>query len=285
MFGKRKDGIKIKKLSPMFILIPYIMKERHDAQNLYLISARCEPFDNLISQNKKVGIRINYMHIIIALVVRLYALKPHLNRFVINGRYYKRKNISVSIAVKKTLKDYGDETTIKLKFKGTEDVYQVKKIVDESIKENCNPNTQNKADKIASLITSVPNIFIKYTIVFIKWLDKHGMLMTKIIDSSPFHTSCFLTNLKSINMDFIYHHLYDFGTTGMFISMGKEKYEPVLGENNILEAGKVMNLGIVIDERICDGLYYANSLKLLKKMMKDPSILEKNLNNIVEDID
>ena len=58
------------------------------------------------------------------------------------------------------------------------------------------------------------------------WMDKHGILPKGIIEASPFHTSLFLTNLKSIKMETVYHHIYNFGTTGIFVSMGKEKWEP-----------------------------------------------------------
>ncbi|MCK7484193.1 MAG: hypothetical protein MZU97_00600 [Bacillus subtilis] len=34
--------------------------------------------------------------------------------------------------------------------------------------------------------------------------------------------------MKSIKMNYVLHHIYNFGTTSMFISMGKEKYVPVV---------------------------------------------------------
>lgn len=55
------------------------------------------------------------------------------------------------------------------------------------------------------------------------FLDKHGILPKAIIKASPFHTSAFLTNVASLGIDAIYHHLYDFGTTGIFLAMGKRK--------------------------------------------------------------
>ena len=58
------------------------------------------------------------MHVVIAAVVRLLALRPALNRFVMNGRIYKRNTISISFAVKKALSDDAIETTIKLDLRG-----------------------------------------------------------------------------------------------------------------------------------------------------------------------
>jgi len=92
--------------------------------------------------------------------------------------------------------------------------------------------------------------------------------------------------MKSIKMNYVYHHIYNFGTASIFVAMGKERYEPIVldPENNILGNIKIMKAGIVIDERICDGLYYGNSMKAFMKYITNPELLETPLEHIVEDI-
>lgn len=285
MFGRRSDGKRIKNIDPVFKAIPHIMKERNDSQNLYVHPAKCEPLDIFIKEKKEENIHFNYMHIVIASIVRLIALRPQLNRFVMNGKHYKRKKIYVSFVMKKALRDSAAETTVKLEFKGTENIYEIKQMIDESIQKNNTLKTKNDTDRTAKIITSVPNFLIRFALNMLKWLDKHGMLPKKLIEVSPFHTTCFLTNLKSIKIDFIYHHLYNFGTTGIFISMGKEQLQPVVDNNGNIVVGKIMNLGVVTDERFCDGFYYAMSLRLLKRILENPSALEQNLEKINYDVD
>ncbi|NLD26366.1 MAG: 2-oxo acid dehydrogenase subunit E2 [Acholeplasmataceae bacterium] len=284
MFGKRCDGKRIKGIDPLFKLIPHVMFERHDASNSMTIKVDCQRFDDYIAEKKTQGIHINYMHIVIAAIVRVHALRPCLNRFIMNGKVYKRNGIFVSLSVKKQLKEDAEETTIKLPFKGTESLLEVKEQIDQSIIENCNPK-ENQTDKTAKMFSHMSNFVLKYAVKFIKFLDRHGMAPKSLIQTSPFHTSCYLTNLKSIHMDYIFHHLYDFGTTGMFISMGKEKMEPVVNQEMQIFPGKIMNLGIVADERLCDGLYHANSLRLFKKILENPKIMDTPLDEIVQDID
>ncbi|MDD3171258.1 MAG: 2-oxo acid dehydrogenase subunit E2 [Bacilli bacterium] len=285
MFGKRSDGKKIKGLSPVNKIIPHIMSARHDSQNLFKYELRCESLDEFIAKEKEEKISINYMHVVIAGIVRLFALRPQLNRFVMNGRIFKRNNIMVSFVVKKALRDDVEETTVKLSFTGKESIYQIKDKIDEAIKANSNINAVNDTDKTAKFFTTIPNFFIKVAVGFIKWLDKHGMLPKKIIDASPFHTSIFVTNLKSIKTDYIYHHIYDFGTTGIFISMGKEKQQAVVDKEGKIVVSKVMTLGVVTDERFCDGLYFGNSLRLLKRIYENPNVLKEELDHVVKDID
>ena len=105
-----------------------------------------------------------------------------------------------------------------------------------------------------------------------------------IIDLSPMHTSFFVTNLKSLGINHIYHHTYNFGTTGLFFAMGKEKKIPVVKNGEIVQE-KHMGFGLVSDERFCDGLYFANSLRMMRRIMKNPAVLEKPLDKKIEDFE
>lgn len=285
MFGKRSDGIRLKTIDPIFKIIPHIMTDRSDSQVSYLYPVRCDALDGFVAAKRAEGISYNYMYLVIAAVIRLIALRPELNRFVMNGRHYKRRTIYVSLAVKKTLKDEGDETTVKVGFTGLESLSEIKAKMDEVILANTTAKAINDTDKTAKILTIVPNCMIKFAVGFLKFLDKHGMLPKKIIEVSPFHTTFFITNLKSIKIDYAFHHLYNFGTTGLFVSMGKETMQATVDEDGSVKAAKVMNLGIVIDERFCDGLYYANSLRLLKRILENPDVLESKLEKLTPDID
>ena len=285
MFGLRSDGKRIKSLPPIQKIMPHIMKARHDSQNLFKYPCRCEPLDTFIKEQRENGISYKYMHLVIASLVRVIALRPETNRFVVNGRIFRREKIMVSFVVKKRLKDDAEETTVKLEFKGTENIEDIKKAMDEAIAKNNYVEAKNNTDKLAKVLTSTPNFLIKFLVGFVKFLDKHGCLPKKVIEASPFHTSVFVTNLKSIKIDYIYHHLYDFGTTSLFVSMGKEQLTPVVSmDGKQLEIGKVMHLGIVTDERFCDGFYFANTLRLWKRIMENPNVLLEHLDDIVHDI-
>lgn len=286
MFGKRSDGTKLKNIDPFQKIMPHIMSKRSDGQNFYKIAVDCTDLDRFIAERRSAeGVSFNYMHIVVAATVRLFAMRPELNRFVMNGRIFKRNNIQISYVVKRTLRDEGTATTVKLTFDGTEDIYTVKKMIDESVQVNSKKDSVNETDKTAKLLTNMPNCFIKMGVGLVKWLDKHGMLPKKIIAASPFHTSCFLTNLKSIKIDYIYHHIYDFGTTGVFLAMGKEQPRPLAGGDGQVSVVPVMYVGVVTDERFCDGLYYANSLRLLESYFKNPTQLCQTLDAIVPDVD
>ncbi len=286
MFGKRPDGRLVRNLDPMQKIMPYVMKTRTDSMNMYEDTFICKPMDMYIKAKAEEGLKLSYMHIIIAAVVRLIALRPQLNRFCVNGRIYTRPKIWVSFVVHPTLQDGSTGTTIKLCFEGTETITEIAKKINEAIaRETVNRTGENGTDKLLRVLMNViPGPFIKLVVNSLLWMDKHNLLPKAIIELSPFHTSFFITNLKSLGINHIYHHVYEFGTTGLFIAMGKEKRLAVVQPNNDIVPQKHMGFGLVSDERFCDGLYFALSLRQLKKFINNPAILEKPLEAKVEDL-
>ena len=274
MFKHRSDGYFAKSADPILGMTSHIMQHRYDAMVQFLFVERCDAMDEYIRKKAEQGIRINYMHILIASLVRLYAEKPKINRFVMNGRVFQRKGIYICFAIKKQLNENAPEDTIKMKFTGEETLLQIKDKIDSEIYQN--RRASNDTEKTAKLLKKIPNGLTKFVVNFCKFLDIHGALPKKLINVSPFHTGCWVTNMKSISTDYVYHHLYDFGTSSMFVGLGKEHMEPVFNEETeAIEVAKVIKLGLVIDERICDGFYYAKSVKLVRKFLQNPSLLDE----------
>ena len=286
MFGLRSDGKKIKNIDPIMKLSPHIMPHRNDAMVMSVYDIDCTGMDEYIFKRRKDGVRVNYMDVTVTAMMRVMASRPRLNRFIMNGRVFRRNDVQLAFTIKKALKDGADETTVKLTFKGTETLDDVKAMIDKEVIANSKVSAVNDTDKLAKLFTIVPNFMIKFMVGTVKFLDKHGMLPRSILNLSPFHTSVFLTNMKSIKMNYVLHHIYNFGTTSMFMSMGKEKYIPIVldAEEKTFGVKKIFQLGCTIDERICDGLYFGNSIREFQRLMENPSILDTPLEAKVEDL-
>lgn len=274
MFGHRSDGKKVKNLPPIFRVIPCIMLERCDSEVYFKQDIPLKTLDEYIDKKAVEGIRLSYMNIIYAALVRIIHERPRLNRFAKNGTIYQRNKIFVSLAIKKSLTDDGQETVTKIPFDGTENILEIKEKLDAVVGENKDTKTENSMDKTAKILSLVPNGVILSAVKFLNFLDKHEIMPKSLINASPFHTSVFLTNVGSLGIDSIYHHLYNFGTTSMFFSMGKKKKSYIYEEDEIHEE-KCITIAFVGDERICDGYYYATSFKQLVKYLKKPELLEE----------
>ena len=265
MFGFRSDGKHLKKTSAIFKLMPNLMKERNDSQVLFSQDIITDGMDAYIKEKfEKDKIKLSYLDIVFSAIVRIIAERPHLNRFVVNGRTYARNSIFLSIVVKKSLSDESLETPLKFEFSGNETIFEVKDIIQEGINKNKDVEMENNTDKTVNALTSVPAFLIKIAMGIIRFLDKHGILPKFLIKVSPFHTSAFVTNVGSLGIDAIFHHLYNFGTTSMFFAMGRKKKTYVYVDDELVEK-KCISIAFVGDERICDGYYYSSSFKQLSK--------------------
>ena len=282
---KRHDGTYIKNINPYQKLMPHLMPDRHDSMNSVMVdircvhairfaaweTIRCENMDRFIEEMGKKGEKLSYIDVMMAAFVRLFARRPALNRFVMNKKIYQHNDITVSFVIKKKMVDNSEDTTVKLHFSGEEDVFAVRDKIKEVIDKN-RGDIVNSVDKTASVLTNAPHWLISLMVGLLRGLDRRNALPKKIVEVSPFHNSFFITFMKSIKGDAIFHHCYNFGTTGIFIALGKEKLAPVVEEGE-LRIGKVMQLGVVMDERFCDGLYFVNSFRLLKIILNNPRVL------------
>lgn len=279
MFGRRSDGKELKNVSPFFRIMPCIMKERDDSQVYFDQDLVIKKMEEYINSKAEENIKISIMDIVFAGIVRILAERPKLNRFVINGRIYARNKITLAITIKKSLTDEGDETTVKVDFDGTENLFEVKEKLQSLIAQNKDTSAANDTDKFAKILSKIPTGILKFAVGLIKFLDKHGILPKSIIELSPFHTSAVVTNVGSIGIDSIYHHIYNFGTTSMFFAIGKKKKSYVFEDDEIYKE-KCINLAFVGDERICDGYYYASSFRSLVRYLTHPELLEKSIEKV-----
>ena len=198
-------------------------------------------------------------------------------------KIYARNNISVSFAVKKDMTEDSETTEVKVHFEPTDTLMQVSKKIRQGIEDNKGDDTQNDQDVFTKVMRYLPGFMITFVIGLIKLLDKLGLVPKFIYDLSPFHASFFLTNLGSLRIDSVYHHLYEIGTVSWFVGLGMKKSRNEILRDGSIKKKKYMEIKYVLDERIADGFYGANALRLMTKYMNNPRILLDPPTQVVED--
>lgn len=279
MFGHRSDGKRVKGIGVIDKAMPFFMPQRIDAVNLFEHSVSAENLDKFILKERQENkIHYTYTEVLIAACVRMIYQRPKCNWFISNGMFFKRNYISVSMSVKKSLTDAGEEVTIKMFFTGRENLEDVKRIFEAEVAKSLQPEDNNSTFKLVSALGKFPSWVFKWAVNFLRWADKHGMLPQSLLKNvSPFHTSIYVADLRSIKLDPVYHHLYNFGTTTMFGCLGKVRYVPVADKEGNVGVQKQLFIKYSLDERVCDGLYYGNSLKLLNGFLENPELLKERL--------
>lgn len=281
----RYDGYRIKKVDPLFQIIPIVMRSRIDSQVFFDDRIDITEIEKFIRLHRKTDMpELSFLHIIMAACVRIISQRPRLNRFVSGKKIYARNCIRLSIAVKKNLSIDGVETTIMPEFDPEDTLYDVVYKFNKVLKEQgLKSENDNSTDVVAKTLGACPTALKSAIVSLMRHLDNHGLMPKAINKASPFHSSMFITDVGSIGIGPIHHHLYEFGTCSSFIAVGKKETSLSLNSDGQVEVKKHINLKVVADERICDGYYYAAAMKMFRRYIKNPDRLLSPPDKVYED--
>ncbi len=282
--GDRRDGRRVRTLPPMMYAVPFIMKDRCDAQNYFKSRVDMDVIEAYLRTLRSSGKNPGFMHILAAAYVRVVSQKPALNRFIAGQRIYARDDIRLSMVVKKSMDLNAQESTIKVIFEPTDTIFDVYDKMEEKIAVARAAGDTNGFDRIVRKLFVLPSLVFRGFIAFLRFLDYFG-IMPKFLDNvSPFHASFFISNLGSLGIPPIYHHLYNFGNLPVFITFGSMYRERVIDKDGVEAVHKYLDYTVVCDERITDGHYYASAFKTMEHILRHPGELELPPETVVEDI-
>ena len=283
MFGRRPDGRAVRvDDDPIVALTPYIMPMRCDAQVMLNLKIDYERVARYIVTKGAQGHKMSFMDLVFAAYVRIISQLPELNRFVVNKRMYVRNELAVSFVVLREGPDgKTQENVVQCKFDPNDTVLDVAARTSQAILEGRKPEVDNATVKIAKLLL---NPLLATTVAGVMRLfDRYGIMPRAILEASPFHTSMFFTNMMSIGMPAVNHHIYNFGTCSLFVSMGSIERSLTLNEKGEVQRKRYLPLGITADERVCAGHLYASMVALFNKYLNDPSLLEEKPERVLYD--
>ena len=283
--GDRKEGRLIHSLAPFYKFMPYIMPVRSDACNQFADCVEISETDRWLRQKRLEGYKgLGYLHLFIAAYVRMVSQRPGINRFISGRRIYARNNIEVVLTVRRGMSTDSTETTIKVIFDPYDTIFDVYHKMTEKINEIKFGDQDNNTEEVAGALIKLPRFLLRFAIGVLRVMDYFGVIPQSLLDASPFHGSMIITDLGSLGIAPIYHHIYNFGNLPLFIAFGAKRKSMELDMNGNLVQRKYIDFKAVTDERICDGYYYATSFKFFKKYLHNPELLEVPPEKVVEDL-
>lgn len=277
----RADGKLLRNTDPMYRIVAHIMKTRSDSMNSITLDIPLEPIEKYIRLKKKEGRTMSHMAVILAAFNRTMCEYPALNRFVVNKRVYARNEIAIGMVVLKAGAT-GAETMGKIYLQPEDTILDVEDRIQKYVADNRDVAGENPTDKIIKFLVGLPGL-LRFAVALLKWMDWHNLLPKAIINASPMHNTMVFTNLASIRTNHIFHHCYDFGTTSMVMAAGNTREVPRRTRDGEIVHEKCLPLGLVMDERIASGYYFAQCFRRMKEYLKNPALLEEPPEKILED--
>ena len=276
--GDRRDGVLLRDLDSLHFITGVLYPNRCD--NEAYLSVRVDLTNMQAWLDRKNAenppFKYTFMHLIITALEKTILLRPKLNRFIVNGNFYQRNEITTSFVVKKQFNDHSEEGLAFLHAKPTDTVETVHDEIYRQVTSLRGGNSNSTGDSM-DFFNKIPRWVSKLGIHFIMWLDKHGWVPKSLIAEDPYYSSAVISNLGSIKLKCGYHHLTNWGTCSLFCIIGEKKLMAFHDAQGNVTMRDALDLGLTIDERLADGYYYSKSIRLLEHLLNNPELLEKEL--------
>ena len=283
--GDRRDGRLLRSLPAFSKFIPYIMPTRNDAHIFYDESFEVSTVDRTLRRLRVEGYKgIGMLHFLIAAYIRCLSMLPGINRFIAGRRIYAHDDITIVMAVKRSLSVDATETTIKVHFQPTDTILDVYRKMNEKIEEIKTSEEDNNTEEVAEALTKMPRFLLRFAIAVLRVMDYFGLIPDSLIEASPFHGSMIITDLGSLRIGPVFHHIYNFGTLPVFIAFGAKRHAYEIDRHGKVVDNKYVDCKFVMDERIADGHYFAQFLQAYRYLFQHPEILEKAPSRVIEDV-
>nr|MBQ4318661.1 hypothetical protein [Clostridia bacterium] len=228
---------------------------------------------------------LRFMHVLIAAYIRVISEYPAMNRFIAGQRIFQRNEVVLSMMVKKDMSINSQGTAIKTIFERGDSIYDVHRRMEADIEVARKQEDSTNMDFIARALFGLPAPIIRGFVGLMSFMDYFGRMPKAVNKASPFHASIFVSNLGSLGIQPIYHHLYNFGNIPVFITFGAIYKRNELQSDGTVKAVRYIDYTVVTDERTTDGQYYALAMKRFDWLLRHPDELDKNPDEVIMDVD
>ena len=276
--GDRKDGRWIRDIDGFHFIMPYLMPNRCDSEvyieELIDVTEMVKYIEAHNSVNKE--FRLTPFHVITAAVGKIIYHRPYLNRFVAGRRLYQRNKITLAFVVKRRFNDEAEESLLVTEIKEDTTLEQISRRIAGDA-QNIRKEGGNDINDLLDKLSKLPRWLMRLAMCVFRFLDFHGRMPESICRGDSNYASVLLSNLGSIKCNAVYHHLNNYGTNSIVITIGRIHKELMADDDGNTSVRDVVAIGATADERIADGFYFARSIRMLEEILRDPQQLENKM--------
>lgn len=261
---RRPDGVLVQDASPERRMMPFLMPRRSDClifydQHLDVTRARAW----LREQNRASppGERSTLFALFLHACGQAMQRWPETNRFVSGGHLYQRRGTFISFAAKETMTARGSLRLVKLPMLESEPLAAFVRRMGGEVEE-ARHGRRRAVDREVQGLLRLPGWLLASLVRAGRWLDRMNLFPWVMMRDDPMFTSMFASNIGSVGLDNMYHHLYEYGTGSAFAMFGAPRRA---------SGGRVqVQVRWTFDERITDGLYCFRTMEEVRRLVEAP---------------
>ena len=276
-WGDRRDA-RLVKAPGLQTIMGYLWPKRTDCE--VYINDKVDATELLKYLERKNAEHPEYkttiFHAAITAMARMVKERPLMNRFIQGYRIYERDEITISFVAKRRFADGSDEALMVLVPKDGDNLDSISRKIVGDVRETRKSETSTGGvDALLDKLARLPRLVLMVIARVVRWLDFWGINPKALTEGDPNYTTILTSNLGSIKTPSVYHHLNNYGTNSIMITVGTLHKEEILMSDGTKEIRDVVDYGATLDERIADGFYFARSLKLIKHIFDHPEMLDQ----------
>ncbi|MFA5468814.1 MAG: 2-oxo acid dehydrogenase subunit E2 [Sphaerochaetaceae bacterium] len=273
----RNDATYVADIIPYKRIFPYIMPRRADSLVYHKFAINMTEgvkFVKKMNREQPGEHQYRVFELFLAAMLRTIAMRPHLNRFLMNYETWQRNELSLNFVVKEDYTDEAPEHSAILYFEPDMIFTEFATIINKNIEDSRAGGRDNETDRAIEFFLHFPKIILRMLVAIIGFIDRRGIAPKALRDADGLHCTAFVANLGSINLQSSpHHHLWEWGTTSIFVTMGKLQRRRIVDEEGNRTFEDTMDIGVTLDERIADGFYFIKTMQLLQDYLDSPEKL------------
>ncbi len=277
-WGDRPGARYVRDVSGLTTIIFHLMPRRTESE-VYLAD-RIDATELMKFIEKKNAEHENYkttvFHCFVLAVARMLRERPNMNRYVQGRRMYERDSISLSFMAKRRFADDAEESFMQVVPKDTDTIDEISHQIYGDVREvRKHEHSTGGMDATVDKFAKIPRFLLMLVFRFVRTLDFFGKVPQSLREGDSNFSSVLLSNLGSIKGPAVYHHLNNYGTNSIMITVGTLHKEEIVMPDGTKQIRDVLDFGATLDERIADGFYFVRSLKLVKYIFAHPELLDR----------
>lgn len=275
----RYDAKLVKNVSGMETAMIHLMPKRTSAEVFF--QEKLDVTELLRYCEAHPEKHMNLFTAMITALAKMVTLRPKFNRFVQGQKLYQRNDITLSFVCKTKFEDDSPEALVVIKALPDDTAATISEKIASEIRKKREGEISG-SDSAVNRLAKVPFALRVLLFRILRIVDYFGADLSKLTATDPNYCSVLVSNLGSIGLPAMYHHLNDYGTTSCVVTLGKLCKEEVPLPDGSKQLRDILEIGATVDERIADGFYFAKSVKLLNEFIARPELLWKPLSEPAE---
>jgi hypothetical protein len=271
----RPDAIGVATVHPVRRIMPFLISSKNGGFVLFeqqVPVAAVRSFLTTVNAGRAPERVVTLFHLVLRAIGLALTEFPRLNRFVAGSRLYERRGIWLSFSGKQRMERDAPLYTAKLLFDPNEPLDAMVDRIAALVGEG-RSGRENSTDREIKAFLRLPAPMLRAGVRLVRRLDAWGLLPASFSRGDPLYASVFVANLGSVGLDAAYHHLYEYGTIPIFVTIGRLHRVPFVQADGSVTSREVVALRYTYDERVEDGFYAARALERLQALLEHPEAL------------